>query len=308
MQVYWAGWIDLERFTMTIEILKILEQHIETDLKSLIETGYADGCIALNTALQNNVFCSNMIPNYFFGDLTANTVMVMLNPGDENPDFVFDEKNDRFFYDFPFELHSNNLSQLIMHYVKYYTTFGNYVYHMQPDNFELKQAAFLKHFPFSGIEITETFWEQKELRSAAAQNVINQKLQLELIPYASRKFDTLFRRKKDATSHLSIIKPHINRLLSLITAYERRYVIFGSAIFKTIFSVMQDRGESIEVMPTVTISGITKNKLSVTPVTIIYNDVEIRACIANSFPSQALPNAYEKMTRYGRFCYEQCFK
>ena len=39
-------------------------------------------------------------------------------------------------------------------------------------------------------------------------------------------------------------------------------------------------------------------------VSILYNNQIIKAGIAHSFASQALPNAYEIMAEYGKFCYE----
>ena len=46
---------------------------------------------------------------------------------------------------------------------------------------------------------------------------------------------------------------------------------------------------------------------SCTPITIRQKDNdELRnAIIAHTFPNQSLPNAYEKMEEYGRFCFEE---
>ena len=45
---------------------------------------------------------------------------------------------------------------------------------------------------------------------------------------------------------------------------------------------------------------------SCTPITIfnLEDKSSIKAIIAKTFPSQALPNAYMKMAEYGKFCYE----
>jgi hypothetical protein len=43
-------------------------------------------------------------------------------------------------------------------------------------------------------------------------------------------------------------------------------------------------------------------------VTIHYKNNSINAGIAHSFASQALPNAYKKMMRYGDFCYAEMRK
>jgi hypothetical protein len=43
-------------------------------------------------------------------------------------------------------------------------------------------------------------------------------------------------------------------------------------------------------------------------ISITYKEKTIRALIANTFPSKALPNAFKKMENYGEFCYNEYIK
>ena len=59
------------------------------------------------------------------------------------------------------------------------------------------------------------------------------------------------------------------------------------------------------------VNNKTGLSISCTPIIIFnrkYKDKSIKAIIANTFPSQALPNAYDKMAEYGKFCYDEYTK
>ena len=47
----------------------------------------------------------------------------------------------------------------------------------------------------------------------------------------------------------------------------------------------------------------SKLTVSCRVIRINYDNKSIRAIIANTFPNQALPNAYDLMAAYGEFCY-----
>ena len=50
--------------------------------------------------------------------------------------------------------------------------------------------------------------------------------------------------------------------------------------------------------------GGSKINGSCTKTCIHYNSKSLDAIIANTFPNQALPNAYDLMEEYGKFCYD----
>ena len=178
------------------------------------------------------------------------------------------------------------------------------------DNFDIKQAAFLKAWgKNSGIEIQDPFpsKDDRDGLRKVKQNVLMQKLQLELIPYASREF------KNVKPSKMHFLFPYVETLFDEIFSHERNYVIFCSDFFETLFRMYSDdtgyTGSIVfgkkEEWPL-----FQKNrKAYCTPITITYNKgvamKSIHAVIAHTFPNKALPNAYDKMQEYGKFCFEE---
>jgi len=290
--------------------MSILKKYIKEDLKSLYETNEVKNAKLLNHKLGKEFFCPNMIPGYFAGDELAKTVMIMLNPGAEDKNYSFKkdilnkDKNDfrnKSKYDF------SSFEDFLNEYINFSINYGNIDFE-RIDNFDVKQAAFLHDFVNSGIDIPKEFWKnqenRKEILKIAKQRVLTQKLQLELIPYPSRTFKNLFDSVFQAKKNYEFIENHLQRLFETITAYERKYVIFASKNFYNIFKAMEQLGYDVKVENPKSIEGIIKNKLYASKATINFNNKSINGIIAHSFPNQALPNAYDKMAKYGKFCYE----
>ena len=287
-----------------------IEKYIKEDLQSLYETNEVKNAKLLNHKLGKDFFCSNMIPGYFAGNISAKTVMIMLNPGAENKNYSFKNtipnknKND-------FRNKSKNdfssFNEFLNEYIDFSINYGNIDFE-RIDNFDVKQAAFLYHFVDSEIDIPKRFWEnkenKKEMLKIAKQKVLTQKLSLELIPYPSRTFKNLFDNISQAKKNYEFIKNHLQRLFEIITTYERKYIIFASKNFYNIFKAMEQSGYEVKVENPKFIEGVIKNKLYASKVTIHCNNKSINGIIAHSFPNQALPNAYDKMAKYGKFCYE----
>lgn len=57
------------------------------------------------------------------------------------------------------------------------------------------------------------------------ERIIDQKLQVELVPYGSSAFDT-------GKFPPQVLRPHWKRVLRLIAAYPRDYVLFCGAVFE----------------------------------------------------------------------------
>lgn len=135
------------------------------------------------------------------------------------------------------------------------------------------------------------------------------KLQLELIPYASREFKNI----KD--DKLKFLFPYIETLFDEIFSYERNYVIFCSDFFEKLFKkyskTMADRGciqfEGLDNKLPMPKQLFKKSNAFCTPIKIKYDKgkamTTIHAVIAHTFPNKALPNAYDKMQKYGEFCF-----
>ena len=280
-------------------------------------------------------FSIHGLPGYFTGNREAKTVMVMLNPGSD----VATNDNPSIMKKLLDKLHINTTSDVnfIETYKAGNKAFGTYDREVRastkktkkvyPDNFDLKQAAFLKEWPKDcGVDIPDSFppngnkLENMDYDEAlrTAENVLTQKLQLELVPYASRKFDGI---SKEKYTHLF---PYVKILFDEIFSEnykekEPRYVIFCSAFFEKLFEEYnkadsKDYPERIYFIKTVEQRRpeILKNRVSCSLIKICRdgkkNDKQdgsyIEAIIAKTFPNQALPNAYNRMVKYGKFCYD----
>lgn len=180
------------------------------------------------------------------------------------------------------------------------------------DNFDLKQAAFLHNFKNLDFEIPDEFWKNDDLKRIAKRNILMDKLQLEFIPYPSRDFKGLLDNRKLANQNIIHLKKYIYRVLDAIIEHPRDNVIFCSKQFYNLFSVCQeikDFNGKIEMGSIKEFKDVEgRLTLRFSKVSIYYKGTIINAGIAHSFASQALPNAYKKMMRYGDFCYNEMKK
>jgi len=282
-----------------------LKKNILTDLESLFNNNYITEARKLNTNLGEQYFNENMQPMYFNGKVDAKTVLIMLNPGNgddpKNPYSFENQKKD-----------FNSLEDFQNKHIDSLVNFGLYHFNDKLDNFDLKQAAFLHNFKNLDFEIPKEFWNNDDLKRIAKRNVLMDKLQLEFIPYASRDFKGLLDNSKLARQNFIHLKKYIYRVLDTIIEHPRDNVVFCSKQFYNLFSVSQeieDFNATIEMGPIKEFKDVEgKLTLRFSKVTIYYKNTNINAGIAHSFASQALPNAYKKMMRYGDFCYAEMRK
>ena len=286
---------------------------------------------------------SHGLPGYYTGKRDAKTVMVMLNPGSDvisqNNPFVTEKALERTLKELGITNPSSSADFLNL-FVEGSNKYGDIDKddegNIRIDNFDIKQAAFLKAWDKnkSEVDIPDEFpgmlknlpskpsKKEKEDRDnllrKTKQNVLMQKLQLELIPYASREF------KNVKPSKMHFLFPYVETLFDEIFSHERNYVIFCSDFFEKLFKkYSKDRGgqgciqfEGLDNKPYMPLfKKIDKNgkeeetKAYCTPITITYKKgkamTSIHAVIAHTFPNKALPNAYDKMQEYGKFCFEE---
>ena len=256
------------------------------------------------------------LPGYYTGKRDAATVMVMLNPGSDvisqNNPFVTEKALERTMKELGITNPSSS-DDFFNLFVEGSNKYGDIDKddegNIRIDNFDIKQAAFLKAWgKNSGIEIQEPFpsKDDRDGLRKVKRNVLMQKLQLELIPYSSREF------KNVKPSKMHFLFPYVETLFDEIFSHERNYVIFCSDFFETLFRMYSDNtgytGSIVfgkkEEWPL-----FQKNRKAYsTPITITYNKgvamKSIHAVIAHTFPNKALPNAYDKMQAYGKFCYD----
>lgn len=265
-----------------------LDERIERDLTELYEGKEISCAKNLQTVIE---ISAKGLPQHFVGDRNAKTVFVQLNPGQDV------KKADDDFNTVTAEYDRKNAASFIKDYISVKTNFGNEDKERK-DSFDEKQAAFLKYFEDSGVDIPEQFPEERtdELCKLAKQNVLMQKCQLELLPYCSAKFRI---NKKN----LNFLKPFVETLIDEIFRVERKYVIFGSAIFADLFKKMQLENIQVEFLKEETIQ-LVKNPLKAQLVKITKDGKSVNAVIARSFARQDIGRAYKVMAEYGKMCFE----
>lgn len=252
-------------------------------------------------------FSTRGVPHYYYGkrDKDTSTVVVNLNPGKAAK--LSDEEFEIKYYT---KLTKQPIDLFIEDYHKaqgtYETKDGN-----AADSFDVKQAAFLTPWKDSGIGLpSNPDWDDSQTRNTAAQIVVSNKLQLELVPYASAKFD--FRSSK-----VNLLFPYVDTILDEIFAQKRTYIIFASRKFEYIFKRYNMECKNIFEFPKydktepktepenrpLKDGGTLKGKCKV--IYINYNGERRKALIAHTFPSQALSRAFKLMQTYGEICYKE---
>lgn len=282
-----------------------LDERIQKDLSELYNGGNTPGVIqdalGLNGLIQakqgQTSFATKALPGYYTGKRDAKTVMVMLNPGMD-----VDKANNNL----NCEICKRSMKNAgdIDNYHKWSINYGLEDKSRQ-DNFDLKQAFFLKQWVDTGISLPANLCSNsksdKQTLLDAKEIVLTQKLQLDLIPYASSSFG------KFAKDKISLVFPFVETVFDEIFSHDRKYVIFCSRKFEHVF---KEYNKGKKYPGTIDFLGSYSQKIagskingSCTKICIHYNNKSLDAIIANTFPNQALPNAYDKMEDYGAFCY-----
>lgn len=277
--------------------MTLLDKQIKIDLQERLNGREITAARNICAAIIDDISTMGL-PCYFFGDRDAKTVVINLNPGesaDKCDNAWFDRTNG----------FGTQLDSFIEKYIDRQTNYGieHGVVNGKADSFDVKQAAFLTPWEDSGIGLSATpDWSREEYRMEAKTKVICNKLQLELVPYASAKFDI---NKKEITR----FRPFVDTLLDEIFSKERKYIIFASAKFEDIFKdYNEEHPNTFDFIKedithdALKAGGTLKGKCSV--VRINYKGKVYNALIAHTFPNQGLSKAYSLMQKYGEFCYK----
>lgn len=323
------------------EIIEFVEQYKKFKL-----SGAEKLCELFKTKTETEaeeVISTHGMPGFFAGKRDADTVMLMLNPGQDvalanNPMITYErimrgKKIGK-------GININSLDDFISTYRESSIYYGE-IDEDRADNFDLKQAAFLKHWKDCGVDLAgflddnykklvDNYKNYKKLGKAdkeeiekikeeidkinkeAKKNVLMEKLSMDLIPYASRKFDGI------DPDQIPLLFPYLETLFDEIfkTKRKRKYVIFCSDFYKNLFKQYNGKGKWIiegvdnddNKKSTNTVfdqkAGKKERLAYCTPIIIRQKDRKQPAIIAHTFPNQSLPNAYEKMEEYGRFCFK----
>ncbi len=247
-------------------------------------------------------FSTKGMPTYFTGKRDAQTVFVQLNPGMDA------EKADAKWTEYTKEFNTSNPEAFIADYKTRQTNFGQ-LDRLRYDSFDVKQAAFLYEWKDSGINFPKNInWSSREEKINAKELVLMQKLQLELIPFASQKFEL-------NKSQLDLLVPYVETLLDEIFCKKegRKYVIFGGD-FDSVFKKYNETHPSsiVDLTGKIPVKGLKKNDGTDIKRPLYYKVIDIhyhneqrqKALIAYTFPQTNLANAYAILQEYGRQCYE----
>ena len=341
-EIYDNKYAPLKKIIDFVEQYKQFELSGAKDLSKLFDS---------KAGKPNEVISTHGMPGFFAGDRDADTVMLMLNPGQDvalanNPMITYErimrvKKIGK-------GININSLDAFISTYKVDSENYGK-IDEDRPDNFDLKQAAFLKHWDGCGVdfagflddnyknykklvdnyknykklgkadkeEIEKIKEEIEKINKEAKRNVLMQKLSMDLIPYASRKFEGI------NSKQMQLLFPYLETLFHEIfrTKRTRKYVIFCSGFYDNLFKKYNkwekgkwiiegvDNDDNIKFTNTVFDKKNGKERLaSCTPITITCRKdkcIQQNAIIAHTFPNQSLPNAYERMEEYGRFCFDE---
>lgn len=282
------------------KILK-LDQRIAKDLNELNTIGEIQDAKNLDGLIEaksgQTSFATKALPGYYAGNRNAKTVMVMLNPG---VDVNVANNN------LKCDICKRSMKDAgdIENYHKWCINYGHEDKERK-DNFDLKQAFFLNKWKDTDILLPKDLCADSDdqIKLDAKEIVLTQKLQMDLIPYASSRFSAFNKSKLD------LIVPFVETLFDEIFLREDRYVIFCARLFEDVFNkyneVHPDSVKMIKIQNKwIPVRGKSAPGHCIGLI-IKHNGKKMKALIANTFPRQDLPNAYDLMESYGEFCYNE---
>lgn len=216
-------------------------------------------------------FSSEEYPHYFFGNLESEVVLVHYN-GKKTPESK--EKK-----------HFNNFAD----YINYFKNYGLNKYkntNIGLNDLDKKQMYFLR--PFRVIDFTYNNEREDVIRA------LDNKLQLELIPYSSEGMSS-----KDFKNKI-VLKPYIENILQEIAVKDRRLVIFCGSIFKEVLKPYISECKDYKIKVIKNDGKLVKNNLHYETIYLKYNKKVIKAGIADSFKINWLNT--NQMEQYSEEC------
>lgn len=240
---------------------------ISADLRDLAVLGYMRGAVDLSAATGQH-FNSASLPHYFTGDLSAGIVLVHLNPRQ---------------LDFSPEARWEDPTPSLEQYIDEFSHFGRRMYgpssprsHKSP--FDHKQVRFLR--PFGVVDFVPDDAPDSKYRNL--ELMCDAKLQLEIVPYGSRTFRVYGKS-------VNALAGHSARLLNVIAAQERSYVVFCGTVFDRLLSPYVARRHEFRLPKGD--GSLTKDRYNFANVVLPHPNGDLRAGVASSFAQQGIPMA-----------------
>lgn len=245
-------------------MIKSLYNAIETDLADLREHGRMSAADQL-AASTGHHFNSAAVPHYFTGDVAARFVLVHLNPKQA------DDFTERYVGEVP----------TLASYLDAHAHFGRDAYgpkspRKHRSRFDHKQIRFVE--AFGSIEFVPD--NAPDATFINLERVVDQKLQLEAVPYGSDNF-TVARRQAPA------LAPHFARLLDVIVSVPRDYIIFCGSVFIPLLAHGVTKEHTFRLQK---VDGtMTRNEASFFNLQIEHGGRTITAGIASTYAQQGIP-------------------
>lgn len=237
------------------------KEYFELTFNEWKENGYCDEAQLLNNKIGTDYFDTTN-PHFFTGDMNSELVLIHLNSKRNRSDWnkKCDYENFQTYYHW-FEKFG------YMHYGK-----ESERTHKSP--FDHKQIRFLKPFDLLPLNGNDKYQN--------LENVIDRKLQLELVPFGSPDFSY----HKIGIKNLN---PFTDKLLSIIKEAPRKYVIFCGRVFEHVLNDFIQDKTTHSFKLTKKDGTHTKSDFQVINIQIGKGDSKITACIAPQFAKQGYP-------------------
>ena len=240
----------------------------------------------------------------FFGNPRAKLVYCNLNPGNANfSDGNEDSKLKQFILQYEKCLSSDSADELLY----FLCNFGDFASRQFNMKFDRKQLVFLYGFNEianeNGVDIGIEFQGEPNLdetglravvhNESNQRNLFNNRLQLELIPYASNKFET---KKIDS----SILSEYFQKLLDEVFSAPRSFVLLqGGAYFELL--------KTVEGVETISEQKMDSTNAQVFLYRITRNRQSLIFIVAPTFQGRSV-QSYMGGYSYGKFCASAIFQ
>jgi hypothetical protein len=251
---------------------------LESEFNEFQNTGIAKGGVYLKEKTGQHLNHNNY-PHYFTGDFNSKIVFVHLNPKEKNTD------SDIFGGEFKFAS--------FQEYFDFYQRYGTHRYRNPESDFksrfDQKQLKLLK-----GLNIMTFLSEENDKRGKIRREnlatALDEKLQLELVPYGSDNFETIPNDK------IECLNDYINNILDLIVAKERDYIFFCGEVFTRLLAkyLVSNEEHNISVF---TKEGKEKSSYF-HKLEINYKGKHIKAGILRTYPQPGFDG--DLITQYGK--------
>ena len=248
---------------------------MRAEVDELLSTRRLTGALELSARTSVH-FNHNTFPLFFTGDLRSRLVLVHQNPHQAT--------NESAEYEGPFEYADFDA------YLERHRRSGYYRWELgddYPSPSDYKESRFLRHWGV--VDLVDGGSREAERTNVARS--VDQRLQLELIPYGSARFPV--------DIPIEVLAPHYERTLRAVTAYPRDYVILcGAALDPLLELYVVERDDHRFRLPTST--GVSRVEYRFSNLLLEFHGGVVAVGLAPNYASPGVP-----MDAYGQACHER---